>query len=154
MPSLIEDSPAPSVSVKGTDFESYERRTWPELQRLAKDVPEAGIHFQGMLEFLSLQHDIVADLSLDTYVYRRSKDVGTPVGDWFKELLREDAWFSSVVPNVSIVQARREAMAIDFCVSSEYYRNQNSLKALKVAQLLLRYASTLRSTFHGWSRNF
>lgn len=24
----------------------WERRTWPELKRLAQDVPEAGIHFQ------------------------------------------------------------------------------------------------------------
>lgn len=25
----------------------WERRTWPELQRLAASVPEAGIHFQS-----------------------------------------------------------------------------------------------------------
>jgi len=25
----------------------FEKNTWPELARLAKDVPEAGIHFQG-----------------------------------------------------------------------------------------------------------
>lgn len=25
----------------------YEKNTWPELARLAKDVPEAGIHFQS-----------------------------------------------------------------------------------------------------------
>jgi len=25
----------------------WERRTWPELQRLAAEVPEAGIHFQS-----------------------------------------------------------------------------------------------------------
>lgn len=29
--------------------ERFERDTWPELARLAKDLPEAGIHFQGML---------------------------------------------------------------------------------------------------------
>lgn len=27
--------------------------------------------------------------------------MNTPVGDWFKELIREDAWFKDVVPNVS-----------------------------------------------------
>lgn len=26
----------------------WEKGTWPELARLAKDVPEAGIHFQGV----------------------------------------------------------------------------------------------------------
>ena len=25
----------------------FERDTWPELERLARDLPEAGIHFQG-----------------------------------------------------------------------------------------------------------
>lgn len=25
----------------------WERRTWVELRRLAQEVPEAGIHFQG-----------------------------------------------------------------------------------------------------------
>lgn len=25
----------------------WERRTWPELQKLAAEVPEAGIHFQS-----------------------------------------------------------------------------------------------------------
>ena len=25
----------------------WESRTWPELRRLAKEVPEAGIHLQG-----------------------------------------------------------------------------------------------------------
>ena len=25
----------------------WERRTWPELRRLATDVPEAGLHFQS-----------------------------------------------------------------------------------------------------------
>jgi D-amino-acid oxidase len=26
----------------------WERRTWPELRRLAQEVPEAGIHFQSL----------------------------------------------------------------------------------------------------------
>lgn len=37
-----------SVAKQGTPSEGYERETWPELEKLARDVPEAGIHFQGM----------------------------------------------------------------------------------------------------------
>jgi hypothetical protein len=37
------------VAKPGTDSETYERNTWPELARLAKDVPEAGLHFQGQI---------------------------------------------------------------------------------------------------------
>ncbi|KAK4574708.1 D-amino acid oxidase [Recurvomyces mirabilis] len=70
-----------SVAKAGTPSESYERNTWPELARLAQDLPESGIHFQ------------------DSVIYRRNKDTGTAVGDWFAELLKEDAWFKDVVPN-------------------------------------------------------
>jgi hypothetical protein len=28
--------------------------------------------------------------------------VGTATGDWFAELIKDDAWFKEVVPNVSI----------------------------------------------------
>ncbi|TKA37330.1 hypothetical protein B0A49_12983, partial [Cryomyces minteri] len=73
------------VGKQGTASELYERNTWPELARLAADLPEAGVHFQ------------------DTVVYRRAKDVGTATGDWFAELLREDAWFADVVPNFRIL---------------------------------------------------
>ncbi|KAK4618309.1 D-amino-acid oxidase [Fulvia fulva] len=76
-PTLIDKS----VAKPGSPSESYERNTWPELERLARDMPESGIHFQ------------------DTYIYRREKDRGTPVEDWFKELMRPNAWFKDVVPN-------------------------------------------------------
>jgi hypothetical protein len=33
----------------------YERNTWPELARLAKDVPEAGIHFQSTYLSIPIQ---------------------------------------------------------------------------------------------------
>lgn len=33
-------------------------------------------------------------------MYRRAKDTGTPVGEWFSELVREDAWFKDLMPNV------------------------------------------------------
>ncbi|EMC91718.1 hypothetical protein BAUCODRAFT_302218 [Baudoinia panamericana UAMH 10762] len=69
------------VAQRGTPSETYERNTWPELARLASELPEAGVHFQ------------------DTVIYRRAKDVGTPTGDWFAELIKADAWFKEVVPN-------------------------------------------------------
>ncbi|KAK3069977.1 D-amino acid oxidase [Teratosphaeriaceae sp. CCFEE 6253] len=71
-PALMEK---PSVATLGTPSEIYERTTWPELARLAESLPEAGVHFQ------------------DTVIYRRTKDVGTATGDWFAELIKDDAWF-------------------------------------------------------------
>ena len=41
--------PKPSLGVGNPDPNAlpYEAMTWPELERLAREVPEAGIHFQG-----------------------------------------------------------------------------------------------------------
>ena len=38
-----------SVAKPGSLGEQYERNTWPELERLASQLPEAGVHFQGLL---------------------------------------------------------------------------------------------------------
>jgi len=35
------------VSLPDTDLNTYERETWPELERLARELPEAGVHFQS-----------------------------------------------------------------------------------------------------------
>ncbi|KAI6797003.1 FAD dependent oxidoreductase [Hortaea werneckii] len=73
------------VAKPGSPSETYERNTWPELERIAHDLPEAGVHFQ------------------DTVIYRRAKDAGTDVANWFAELIKEDAWFKDVVPNFRIL---------------------------------------------------
>ena len=44
---LVPCSNNPRVSVAGTRQANWERNTWPELSRLASDVPEAAVHFQG-----------------------------------------------------------------------------------------------------------
>ena len=68
--------------IKGPDSR-YEARTWPELQRLASNVPEAHIHFQ------------------QTVLHNRTKDVGTTTGNWFAELLKTEPWWKDVVPDVN-----------------------------------------------------
>ncbi|KAF4509093.1 hypothetical protein G6O67_005396 [Ophiocordyceps sinensis] len=56
----------------------YERRTWPELKRLAEQVPEAGIHFQKSRVFRR-QKDLVNPGGL--------KDALFDVGPWYQSLL-------------------------------------------------------------------
>jgi D-amino-acid oxidase len=70
------------VGKPGSNLREFERKTWPELERICRDVPEAGIHFQ------------------ETVTYARKKDATSAVGQWFAELVKEDAWFKDVVPNV------------------------------------------------------
>lgn len=43
----------------------------------------------------------LSDPIVETMIYRRKKDIGSATGEWFAELLKEDAWFQEVVPNVS-----------------------------------------------------
>ncbi|KAF2273006.1 FAD dependent oxidoreductase [Westerdykella ornata] len=73
------------VGTRGSLLQKLEQATWPELERIVKEVPEAGVHFQ------------------ETIVYGRKKDEGTPTGEWFRELVREDAWWRDVVPNFRIL---------------------------------------------------
>ncbi|KAM4060519.1 FAD dependent oxidoreductase [Hirsutella rhossiliensis] len=58
----------------------YERRTWPELKRLAEQAPEAGIHFQR------------------SRVFRRQKDLVNPAG--LKDALFDmGPWYQSLLPD-------------------------------------------------------
>ena len=70
------------VGKPGSNLQKFERATWGELDRICREVPEAGIHYQA------------------TRVYGREKDADTATGQWFEELTKEDAWFKDVVPNV------------------------------------------------------
>ncbi|KAF2129560.1 FAD dependent oxidoreductase [Dothidotthia symphoricarpi CBS 119687] len=73
------------VGAPGSDLQKFEKATWGELDRICREVPEAGIHFQ------------------ETKTYGRKKDAGTAVGQWFQELVKEDAWFKDVVPNFRVL---------------------------------------------------
>jgi len=68
-------------SAKDTPASVWEEKTWPELSRLAKDVPEAGIHFQ------------------ETAVYNRKKDSESATGQWMSELVSPAPRWKDTVPN-------------------------------------------------------
>ncbi|EKG16753.1 FAD dependent oxidoreductase [Macrophomina phaseolina MS6] len=83
------------VGVPGSNLAEYEKNTWPELQRLAANVPEAHIHFQ------------------ETVLHNRKKDGGTTTGNWFNELLKTDPWFKDVVPNFRVLPQGQLGPGID-----------------------------------------
>jgi len=37
------------VSVAGSKEAEYDSKTWPALHKLALEIPEAGVHLQGMV---------------------------------------------------------------------------------------------------------
>lgn len=37
-----------STGAPGTPLQQFERDTWPHFYKLAKKLPEAGVHFQSM----------------------------------------------------------------------------------------------------------
>ncbi|KAF2739035.1 D-amino acid oxidase [Polyplosphaeria fusca] len=73
------------VGKPGTSLQRFEKATWAELDRICRELPEAGIHYQ------------------DTAIYGRAKDEGSATGEWFSELVREDAWFRDVIPNFRVL---------------------------------------------------
>ncbi|GAD94097.1 D-amino-acid oxidase [Paecilomyces variotii No. 5] len=83
------------VGAQGSAHAEYEKKTWPVLQDLVKNHPEAGIHFQ------------------DTVVYNREKDKQSATGQWFAELLKKEPWYKDVVPNFRPLPADQLAPGID-----------------------------------------
>ncbi|KAF1919649.1 FAD dependent oxidoreductase [Ampelomyces quisqualis] len=73
------------VGKPGSNLQKFEKATWPELARICREVPEAGVHFQ------------------ESRIFGRTKDAGTATGQWFEELCKEDAWFKDVAPNFRIL---------------------------------------------------
>ena len=41
------------TGAKGSDQARWEKETWPALEKLAREVPEAGVHIQGELTLLT-----------------------------------------------------------------------------------------------------
>ncbi|MCJ1318968.1 hypothetical protein MMC15_004300 [Xylographa vitiligo] len=66
------------VSAAGTAAAEHDRNTWPELARLARDVPEAGVHFQ------------------DTTIYAHASDSAN-------ELFKPDPYFAEFLPNFRLL---------------------------------------------------
>ncbi|RDL31977.1 Uncharacterized protein BP5553_09379 [Venustampulla echinocandica] len=63
----------------------WEKNTWPVLDHLAKNVPEAGIHYQ------------------DTLVLNREKDADSPTGTWLSALTSENPWFKDDVHDFRVI---------------------------------------------------
>ncbi|KAI9665532.1 MAG: hypothetical protein M1831_001674 [Alyxoria varia] len=84
-----------SVAKAGTAAEEHERNTWPDLERLAREVPGAGVHFQ------------------DAITYARDKDAGSATGNWTREKNVKDPWFKYVVPDFRTVHPRDLPRGID-----------------------------------------
>ena len=64
-----------SVSIRGTKAAEWDRNTWAPLEDLAQNHPEAGIHFQGMLENAPFSHSNLTRAKSARYsVVRKIKD--------------------------------------------------------------------------------
>ncbi|KAI9836602.1 MAG: hypothetical protein M1819_001234 [Sarea resinae] len=115
------------VSLSGTDASEWDKNTWPELARLAKDVPEAGIHFQN------------------TVIYNRKKDITTASGQWYSELLSTSPWFKDTVPNFKLVPQEELPVGIDtatnftsVCINTALYLPWLASQCLKNGVVLKR----------------
>lgn len=68
----------------GTPAQEWDKNTWAPLADLARNHPEAGVHFQ------------------QCEIYNRKKDISSTTAAWFAELLSPKPWFSTLFDDVSI----------------------------------------------------
>ncbi|KAI1612716.1 D-amino-acid oxidase [Exophiala viscosa] len=83
------------VSVRGTEAAEWDKNTWGPLEDLARNHPDAGVHFQHC------------------EIHNRSKDVGTATAEWFAELLSPNPWFKEVVPSFRSIPKSELGPGID-----------------------------------------
>jgi D-amino-acid oxidase len=97
------------------------------LARLARDVPEAGIHFQGSHPRCSPKYNtVLAETTLDYLLYSRSKDSET--GQSPKEHMSRSPWFKDVVPNFRVLSKHELPLGMQFgtaftsvCINTAIY---------------------------------
>lgn len=69
------------VSARDSPASQWDRNTWPALENLARNHPEAGVHFQTCR------------------VLNRRKDVGSATATWLADLFSTNPWWKDVVPD-------------------------------------------------------
>ncbi|KAI0482048.1 D-amino-acid oxidase [Xylariaceae sp. FL0804] len=82
---MAEKRGGDSSEVPSSQSAQFERATWGHLAELARDVPEAGIHFQTMVS------------------YRRAKDTESAIVQRFARLMEEDPWFGNNLPDFRLL---------------------------------------------------
>ena len=143
-----------SVSKAGTEAAEWDKKTWPELQRLAEDVAEAGIHFQGTANRCPLLNHQGSG-HIDIIIYNRDRDEGKTTRAWLTEMLSAEPWFKDVLPNVRSSNIRQRGRSVDRVKddSSPSYPNINCRRGLTRVLPSLRSASTRPSTCLGSRAN-
>ncbi|KAK5169734.1 D-amino acid oxidase [Saxophila tyrrhenica] len=89
----------PHVGMGVSMKEPLELATWPELERLAREQPEAGIHLQ------------------ESIFYRRTKDRDNEKGKYVEDLMRDDNPFRRMLPNFRILHRNKLPQGMDAAVS-------------------------------------
>jgi glycine/D-amino acid oxidase-like deaminating enzyme len=77
----------------------WERKTWPQLKRLATDVPEAGIHLQSQYS-LTIASSTSRLTKPECRIYRRQKDMEklrSSGGTTFSNVFAENPWWRELV---------------------------------------------------------
>ncbi|KAL9114822.1 MAG: hypothetical protein Q9187_007395, partial [Circinaria calcarea] len=115
------------VSNKGTQAAEWDKDTWPELEKLAKHHPEAGVHFQN------------------TVLYNRQKDLDSVTGDWFAEILKPDPWFKDTLPDFKSLSKDEVLSGYDFgmtftsvCINTAIYLPWLTSQCLKAGVVFQR----------------
>jgi hypothetical protein len=132
--------PRRRVSARGTEAQDWDRNTWPPLFDLAKNYPEAGVHFQR------------------TEIYNRNRDVSSSsaASAWFAELVSPNPWFSTLFDDVSlrvILLLAKVTMLMPLVTSFASFPNQSSSRGSITPHLSPQFVSIRQYTCPGWFPN-
>ncbi|KAB8227731.1 FAD-dependent oxidoreductase [Aspergillus alliaceus] len=116
------------MSTRGTKAADWDRRTWIALEDLARNHPDAGIHFQ------------------ECEIHTRSKDVGSTTAEWFGELLSLDPWFEDVIPNFRTLSKNNLGPGIDSATAFTSLVSQCLKNGVKLKRAIFRHISDAASS--------
>ncbi|KAL9634302.1 MAG: hypothetical protein Q9164_004175 [Protoblastenia rupestris] len=91
------------ISSEGTIAAEWDRNTWPELEKIARYHPEAGVHFQGFKFALPGLPQLLTYSETARYV--RSQDMNADKDTRTASFLQAESWYKHVVPNYRQLQA-------------------------------------------------
>ncbi|CEJ62626.1 hypothetical protein PMG11_11121 [Penicillium brasilianum] len=80
---------------EGSRLGKWEKATWPHLQYLAQNCPDAGVEFQGAT------------------VRVRNKDKNSTTGKWTAELTKPSPWYRTVVPDFANIPSHQLDPGVD-----------------------------------------
>ncbi|OGE54654.1 hypothetical protein PENARI_c005G08996 [Penicillium arizonense] len=117
------------VSYTGTDSAEWDKNTWGPLEELARNHPDAGIHFQ------------------ECRILNRAKDSQSATAAWFAKLLSPNPWFETSCP--SSTRFPRVSLALKLITEFPSYATSPGVHPLDKVHVVVNCTGLMASKIGG-----